>query len=330
MAIFLDPPLWPAHGRLFAHLISDTSLAELHDFAHRAGISGRAFDRDHYDVPDQRCDELVRLGAQQVDGGTLVRILTASGLRVRARERSGALVRPLTQRWNDTMPNHPDLGNELLRCWGEEHRRYHDRAHLLNVLESLDTLADHLQESLPRAVVLAAWFHDAVYRGAAGKDEEASAVLAEERLSAARLPAPEAAEVARLVRLTSTHNPGIDDISGALLCDADLSVLARPTSAYHRYVRAVREEYRHVNDADFAKGRAAVVRHLLALEPLFHTAAGRSLWQGAARRNLQAELERLEQDGPKHDGPKQRGPEQEKLGQDRPQDGSGQGASGVQ
>lgn len=302
MAIFLDPPLWPAHGRLFAHLISDTSLSELHDFAHRAGISGRAFDRDHYDVPDQRCDELVRLGAQQVDGGTLVRILMASGLRVRARERNGALVRPLAQRWNDLLSNHADLGGELLERWGEDHRRYHDRAHLLNVLESLDTLANHLHENLPRAVVLAAWFHDAVYRGVGGDDEEASAVLAEDRLAAAGLPAGEVAETARLVRLTSSHDPGTGDSAGALLCDADLSVLARPEPAYSRYVQAVREEYRHVNDADFAKGRTAVVRHLLKLDPLFHTAAGRNLWQDAARLNLQTELDRLERNGLDQDG----------------------------
>lgn len=307
MAIFLDPPLWPAHGRLFAHLISDTSLSELHGFAQRAGISGRAFDRDHYDVPDQRCDELVRLGAQQVDGGTLVRILVASGLRVRARERSGALVRPLTQRWNEILPGYPGLGGELLQRWGEDHRRYHDRAHLLNVLESLDTLSHHLQQSPPRAVVLAAWFHDAVYRGVAGEDEEASAKLAENRLSEPGLPTPEIAEVARLVRLTSTHQPAAGDTAGALLCDADLSVLARPEPAYRRYVRAVREEYRHVNDVDFARGRTAVVRHLLELDPLFHTAAGRSLWQAGARRNLQAELDGLMQDEPEQDGPGQEG-----------------------
>ena len=54
MAIYLDPPLWPAHGTHFSHLISDTSLAELHAFATAAGIADRAFDGDHYDVAERR------------------------------------------------------------------------------------------------------------------------------------------------------------------------------------------------------------------------------------------------------------------------------------
>ena len=63
MSIYIDPPTWPAHGTVFSHLISDASLAELHEFAAAAGISERAFDRDHYDVPAHLYDELGREGA---------------------------------------------------------------------------------------------------------------------------------------------------------------------------------------------------------------------------------------------------------------------------
>ena len=87
MAVLLDPPLWPRHGRLWGHLVSDTSLDELHDLARRAGIPARAFDLDHYDVPAERYPELVALGAVRVDSRELVRRLLASGLRVPARDR---------------------------------------------------------------------------------------------------------------------------------------------------------------------------------------------------------------------------------------------------
>ena len=87
MAVLVDFPIWPAHGRRWAHLVSDGSLEELHAFAARAGLPPRSFDRDHYDVPDERIDELVALGAEQVPGKELVRRLIASGLRVRARDR---------------------------------------------------------------------------------------------------------------------------------------------------------------------------------------------------------------------------------------------------
>lgn len=85
--ILIDEPIWPNHGRLWGHLISDLDLDELHEFAARAGLPPRAFDLDHYDYPDVRRDELVSLGATLVSGNELTRRLLASGLRVRARDR---------------------------------------------------------------------------------------------------------------------------------------------------------------------------------------------------------------------------------------------------
>ncbi|MFD1722215.1 DUF4031 domain-containing protein [Amnibacterium endophyticum] len=87
MTVLVDTPMWPAHGRLWAHLVSDASLDELHAFARRAGLPPRGFDRDHYDVPAERVPDLVAQGAEAVSAGELTRRLIASGLRVRARDR---------------------------------------------------------------------------------------------------------------------------------------------------------------------------------------------------------------------------------------------------
>ncbi|MFI5840441.1 DUF4031 domain-containing protein [Catenuloplanes sp. NPDC051500] len=81
MVIFVDPPAWPAHGRLWSHLVSDQSLAELHAFAERLGSPRRAFDRDHYDVPEERLQAAIRLGARLVSSREIVTLLRASGLR---------------------------------------------------------------------------------------------------------------------------------------------------------------------------------------------------------------------------------------------------------
>jgi predicted metal-dependent HD superfamily phosphohydrolase len=288
MAIYLDPPLWPAHGTHFSHLISDTSLEELHAFAAAAGIPDRAFDGDHYDVAEARYGALVAAGAVPVEGRVLVRKLIDSGLRIPARRRSGSLKLPLLTRWNTVLPGHDALFLDLLDRWGEEHRKYHGRTHLLAVLEALDLLTEPADP--PRAVLLAAWFHDAVYRGIAGQDEEESARLAEDRLAHAGLPAAEVDEVARLVRMTADHQPEPGDGAAALLSDADLSVLGGEPAAYARYLAAVRQDFAHIGDDDFAAGRAAVVRQLMALDPLFHTPRGRALWLDTARKNLQAEL----------------------------------------
>ncbi len=87
MVILIDLPRWPAHDMLWSHLVSDTSLEELHDFARRAGIPRRGFDLDHYDVPEHRYAELVAAGAEPVTIRQLVERLRASGLRVSQRER---------------------------------------------------------------------------------------------------------------------------------------------------------------------------------------------------------------------------------------------------
>jgi len=87
--VLIDQPIWPAHNTLWAHLVSDESLNELHEFAAAAGIPRRGFDRDHYDVPAEKYDELVALGATPVTVRQLVERLRDSGLRVTQREKRG-------------------------------------------------------------------------------------------------------------------------------------------------------------------------------------------------------------------------------------------------
>jgi 8-oxo-dGTP pyrophosphatase MutT (NUDIX family) len=81
VTIWIDPPAWPAYGRLWSHLVSDVSVAELHEFAELAGIPRRAFEGDHYDVPEERYDALVGAGAVPTSSRDLVRRLRVSGLR---------------------------------------------------------------------------------------------------------------------------------------------------------------------------------------------------------------------------------------------------------
>ncbi|MCU1571735.1 MAG: hypothetical protein JWR33_2476 [Naasia sp.] len=87
MALLVDSAIWPAHGTVWAHLVSDVSLDELHAFARANGVPERSFDLDHYDVPEHRVAALIAAGATQVTGRELVTRLVLSGLRVRARDR---------------------------------------------------------------------------------------------------------------------------------------------------------------------------------------------------------------------------------------------------
>ena len=85
--ILIDPPAVPAHGRMWSHLVSDSSLEELHEFARALGVPERGFERDHYDVPERLYASALAAGAQAVSSRELVRRLTEAGLRRRKRAR---------------------------------------------------------------------------------------------------------------------------------------------------------------------------------------------------------------------------------------------------
>ncbi|MFI2424915.1 hypothetical protein ACH5A7_12560 [Streptomyces sp. NPDC018955] len=179
----------------------------------------------------------------------------------------------------------------LLRRWSEPQRHYHTLTHLTAVLDHIDVLEEYADD--PDVVRLAAWFHDAVYLPDRSTNEERSARLAERALPEAGVPAEKTAEVARLVRLTVTHDPADDDRDGQVLCDADLAILAAPPSSYAAYTAAVREEYHFVPNDAFRAGRSEVLRRLLALPRLFRTPYGREHWEATARYNMRGELEML-------------------------------------
>jgi predicted metal-dependent HD superfamily phosphohydrolase len=199
----------------------------------------------------------------------------------------------LEDRWVAlTGPDARRVGADLIARYGEPHRRYHTREHLADVLDRIDELAAHAHD--PDVVRLAAWFHDAVYEGRPGDDEQRSADLAREVLTGLGVPPERSDHVAALVQMTLHHDPSPGDADGAVLCDADLAILAADADRYSGYVRAVRAEYEHVPEPLFRSGREMVLKALEAMPRLYRTSAGRQRWEEAARANLARELGELE------------------------------------
>ena len=328
MSIYIDPPVWPAHGTVFSHLISDASLAELHEFAAAAGISERAFDRDHYDVPAHRYDELVQAGAKELSGAELTRTLIASGLRIPLKERPEKIRPRLLRTWEAAFAPRleradasaesrarlaaqvAELGERLLQAWEQPHRAYHHSGHLSQILTDLDRLYAHRTQagSTPLALILAAWFHDAVYEGAPGEDERRSEQLAnaslEPLVTAGLLDVDELQMVSLLVRATATHElpesadlpAGYERADIQFFLDADMAILAADSARYRRYLRGVRSEYSHLDDEAFRAGRTTFLRSILGRERVFLSEQALKLWEEPARANLQAELSEWEQD----------------------------------
>ena len=144
------------------------------------------------------------------------------------------------------------------------------------MLDVIDRHPDRADDA--DAVRMAAWLHDAVYDPRAGDNEERSAALTEDP------------EVRRLVLLTKTHDPRPGDRNGALLCDADLAILAAEPTVYREYTRNVRAEYAFVPEEAFREGRGRILRDLLAMERLFRTVPERDEWTRRAHDNVRDEL----------------------------------------
>lgn len=189
------------------------------------------------------------------------------------------------------LPGARELGARLLASYAHPDRGYHDTRHLGEVLERIHELSAQGVDFERMPVLLAAWFHDAVYDGQPDA-EKRSAAWAREALPTLVDPSL-VEEVVRLVMVTEAHRPGDDDANGCALSDADLAILAAPAERYAEYVASVRTEYAHVSDPDFAAGRAAILRDLLAKPHLFHTAYAQETWETAARSNVEHELARL-------------------------------------
>jgi hypothetical protein len=90
VTVLIDDPLWWHRGRKWSHMVSDSALDELHDFAQARGIPRRAFQGDHYDVPEESFDDMVAAGAVPTPSRELVRRLRAAGLRLTPAARRAA------------------------------------------------------------------------------------------------------------------------------------------------------------------------------------------------------------------------------------------------
>jgi len=87
VTVLIDEPRWWHRGRKWCHLVSDESLDELHDFVAAFGIPRRAFQGDHYDIPEEYRAAIVAAGAIEVESRELVRRLRAAGLRLSPAQR---------------------------------------------------------------------------------------------------------------------------------------------------------------------------------------------------------------------------------------------------
>jgi predicted metal-dependent HD superfamily phosphohydrolase len=168
-------------------------------------------------------------------------------------------------------------------------RHYHGIGHIADCLREFDTVR-HLAKSAA-VVEYAIWFHDLVYDGRRQDNEERSAELAETHLK--RLHADEAfRQRVRELILFTRHDREPPDIDGKLMVDIDLASLARPAEVFDENTRLIRQEFPHVNDADFARGRRDMLGRFLARPRIYYTDVFHDRYEKQARANLTRALAR--------------------------------------
>lgn len=198
-------------------------------------------------------------------------------------------------------------GQSLLERWTAPERRFHNLKHLVSVLARADELTEETHE--PDVVRLAAWYHGAVFDAATkaafaqhgGEDETASGDVALTELLALGVPEPRARRVHDLVVRLARHTPDPADPDSAVLCDADLGMLAVEPQRYKAYLEDLRAEYAHVPKVDFLRARQRILRKLLGRPSLFVSPLSER-WEEPARQNLSAELARVDKELAKLEG----------------------------
>jgi predicted metal-dependent HD superfamily phosphohydrolase len=190
------------------------------------------------------------------------------------------------QRWVSPDTNRLD---GLLTRYRERHRRYHTPEHVAWVIQHVEELDREESTADLNAVVAAAFYHDAIYEPRYPANERASARLAERDLNQLGWADGRIDSVVTMIEATRDHlDP--PDIDSSVLFDADLATLGSDPADYEAYAKAVRAEYRHLDDDEWRLGRAQVLRSFLERETIFATHSGRLRWEQAARMNLEAEL----------------------------------------
>ena len=182
------------------------------------------------------------------------------------------------------------LQAELLARYTEPHRGYHTQQHLAECLALFDEFT-HLAER-PAEIVIALWFHDAIYDVHRHDNEALSADWARTALQTAGAPADVAERVAALV-LATRHSVAPQTADEQLLVDIDLAILGTAPARFAEYEAQIRREYAHVLQATFNGKRGAVLAGFLARPVLYGTPAMRERFEAPARANLQAALNSL-------------------------------------
>ena len=172
--------------------------------------------------------------------------------------------------------------DDMVKRHGESHRRYHTLDHVEAMLAFKHDIIPQ-DDELEMAII----FHDVIYDPHSKENERNSADYFLQCFDGV-IWGEFSSEVERLIIATDHRNARRGTNREDLLIDIDLSIFSAEADEYDAYRHGIREEYKHVSDEQFKKGRARVLNSFLE-KPIYGTRYFRPK-EDLARENLNREL----------------------------------------
>ena len=223
--------------------------------------------------------------------------------------------------WTALGLTHPPapVYNQLITRYAEPHRAYHTLDHVADCLMEYDRVKDLI--TFPHETAAALWFHDIVYDTKASDNEEKSADLAVNVMTAPDLSpdlSPGSSGLSsglspglkydqirekitrvRMLILSTKHGGCPQDTpapDSAYISDIDLTVLGRPSDQFDAYDQQIRQEYAWVPMAMYRQGRVGILQDFLKRDRIYLTDHFFNLYENTARINLSRAVERLSEE----------------------------------
>ena len=180
--------------------------------------------------------------------------------------------------------------NELVAHYSESHRFYHILKHIEHCLRELDKVRHFIRNV--NTVELALWWHDSAYDTRAKDNEEKSILLMAEAMRQVCV-AEKVIEISSTFIMLSKHRVPPIGLDARFSIDIDLAILGQTEERFDEYERQIRKEYEWVSDADFVRGRSAILDSFLKRPAIYSTPFFHQIYEEQARKNLSRSLAQL-------------------------------------
>lgn len=183
--------------------------------------------------------------------------------------------------------------SHIAHCYEEPHRHYHTLSHIRNLMNLMRVMEERFTS--PEAVLIAIWFHDAVYDTRRTDNEERSVDLAKEFIALHSLSEVSIQLVTDLILSTKKHQPLTDHPDIPYFLDMDLRVLGQEVKWYDQYAADIRKEYEWVDESSYRAERIKVLNSFLSRSDLYFTPDYHVFLEKRARSNIEREIQSLSQ-----------------------------------